>query len=141
MNTEDIQVPGAFPASSGSTTEAGISQGNEAEEERVSNNIRDENLPRAPIFDNRLQDGLKEVKRHLASLANTMHLSELTQDQSTSIYTLYKQTEKMSKFAYPETRIVGFIGDSGVGRGLFSHLSFPMSNVCCRQEFLDQLTS
>ncbi|CAI7660451.1 unnamed protein product [Penicillium crustosum] len=120
VHTEDAQVPGTFPAASGSTSAATSSHenedGNEDENERISNDIRDETLPPAPIYNNRLQDGLKAVKGHLASLASTMRLSELTQDQSTSLYTLYKQTEKMSRFQYPVTRTVGFIGDSGVGK-------------------------
>ncbi|OQD91133.1 hypothetical protein PENANT_c001G02645 [Penicillium antarcticum] len=116
VDTEDLQIPGGFPASSVSASAAGPSQENEDENEVISNDIRDETLPRAPIYNTRLQDGLKAVKRYLASLASTMSLSELTQDQSTSLHTLYKRTEEMSKFQYPVTRTVGFIGDSGVGK-------------------------
>ncbi|KAJ5421592.1 hypothetical protein N7491_010037 [Penicillium cf. griseofulvum] len=116
VHTEDVQVPGAFPAGSGSTPAVTPSHGNEDENEMISNDIRDETLPPAPIYNSRLQDGLKAVKGHLASLASAMRLSELTQDQSTSLHTLYKGTEKMSRFQYPVTRTVGFIGDSGVGK-------------------------
>ncbi|KAJ6150057.1 hypothetical protein N7471_001256 [Penicillium samsonianum] len=116
VHTEDVQVPRAFPAGSGSTSAVTSSHENEDENEVISNDIRDETLPPAPIYNNRLQDGLKAVKGHLASLASAMRLSELTQDQSTSLYTLYKRTEKMSRFQYPVTRTVGFIGDSGVGK-------------------------
>ena len=124
LNTEDVQIPGAFPVGSGNASEAGTSQDDSGETEIISNDIRDEALPPAPIYNGRLQDGLKAVKHQLASLANTMHVSELTQDQSTSLHTLWKRTEKMSKFEYPETRTVGFIGDSGVGMGFSasSHL-------------------
>ncbi|KAF4771133.1 hypothetical protein HAV15_012667 [Penicillium sp. str.  len=116
VHTEDVQVPRTFPAGSGSTPAVTSSHENEDENETISNDIRDETLPPAPIYNNRLQDGLKAVKGHLASLASAMRLSELTQDQSTSLYTLYKHTEKMSRFQYPVTRTVGFIGDSGVGK-------------------------
>ncbi|KAJ5209115.1 hypothetical protein N7449_003494 [Penicillium cf. viridicatum] len=116
VHTEDVQVPRTFPAGSGSTSAVTSSHENEDENETISNDIRDETLPPAPIYNNRLQDGLKAVKGHLASLASAMRLSELTQDQSTSLYTLYKRTEKMSGFQYPVTRTVGFIGDSGVGK-------------------------
>jgi hypothetical protein len=124
LNTEDVQIPGAFPVASDNASEAGTSQDDSGETEIISNDIRDETLPPAPIYNGRLQDGLKDVKHHLASLASTMHVSELTQDQSTSLHTLWKRTEKMSKFEYPETRTVGFIGDSGVGMGFSasSHL-------------------
>jgi hypothetical protein len=131
LNTEDVQIPGAFPVGSDNASEAGTSQENSDESERISNDIRNETLPPAPIYNSRLQDGLKAVKHHLAGLANTMHLSELTQDQSTSLHTLWKRTEKMSKFEYPETRTVGFIGDSGVGMDFLRLLMFliPSSNV------------
>ncbi|CAI7666524.1 unnamed protein product [Penicillium discolor] len=116
VHTEEVQVPRTFPAGSGSTPAVTSSHENEDENETISNDIRDETLPPAPIYNNRLQDGLKAVKGHLASLARAMRLSELTQDQSTSLYTLYKRTKKMSRFQYPVTRTVGFIGDSGVGK-------------------------
>ena len=121
MHTEDVEVPGTFPAGSGSTSAVTSSHENEEENEMRSNDIRDETLPPAPIYNNKLQDGLKAVKGHLASLASAMRLSELTQDQSTSLYTLYKRTEKMSSFQYPITRTVGFIGDSGVGMEILGH--------------------
>lgn len=121
VHTEDVQVPGTFPTGSGSTSAVTSSHEDEDENEMISNDIRDETLPPAPIYNNRLQDGLKAVKGHLASLASAMRLSELTQDQSTSLYTLYKRTEKMTRFQYPVTRTVGLIGDSGVGREIFGH--------------------
>ncbi|OQE20840.1 hypothetical protein PENFLA_c015G08880 [Penicillium flavigenum] len=116
VHTGDVQVPRTFPAGSGSTSAVTQSHENEDENEMISNDIRDESLPPAPIYNIRLQDGLKAVKGHLASLSSAMRLSELTQDQSTSLYTLYKRTEEMSRFQYPVTRTVGFIGDSGVGK-------------------------
>ena len=78
-------------------------------------NFRQEPLPPAPIYNCRLQDGLKDVKNQLGDLANTMRLSELVRDPNTSLHTLYEETKKASEFKYPETRTVGFIGDSGVG--------------------------
>jgi hypothetical protein len=127
VHTEDVQVPGAFPTDSGSTSAVTSSHENEDEKEMISIDIRDETLPSAPIYNNRLQDGLKAIKRHLASLAGVMRLSEMAHDQSTRLYTLYKRTEKMSRFQYPVTCTVGFIGDSGVGMKTFrdSHIWVP----------------
>lgn len=51
-----------------------------------------------------------------------MGLSELNQDHSSDLHVLYKRTKKMSMFEYPETRTVGFIGDSGVGMGFRRYL-------------------
>lgn len=90
----------------------------------------DEPLPPAPIYNSQLQDGLSEVKSLLAGIANTMRLSELTDDPNTSLHKLYNETKKASEFKYPETRTVGLIGDSGVGvlPFLFSSLSYHASN-------------
>ena len=74
-----------------------------------------EPLPSAPIYNSQLQDGLKEVKSLLAEIANTMRLSELTDDPNTSLHKLHEETKMLSEFSYPETRTVGLIGDSGVG--------------------------
>lgn len=74
-----------------------------------------EPLPSAPIYNSQLQEGLSEVKSLLAEIAHTMRLSGLTGDPKTSLHKLYVETKKASRFRYPETRTVGFIGDSGVG--------------------------
>lgn len=128
------QVPGAFPASStsGETTftansviesegvsgeEVNDNENSDSEEtaETSPTGIREESLPAAPIYDSRLQHGLKEVKRELSILADKMALSELNQDHSSGLHALCNRTKEMSMFDYPVTRTVGFIGESGVG--------------------------
>lgn len=123
-------IPGAFPtwstAKATTSTESVSPQndeesGNDQESdteaftEAKSAGIREEPLPAAPIYTRRLQDGLKEVKCELTALADTMGLSELNQNHFSDLHDLYKRTRGLSLFEYPETRTVGFIGDSGVG--------------------------
>lgn len=79
-------------------------------------NIRQEELPQVPIYDIRLQDALRNVRGELADLAQAMSRRELAQDPTTAFHELYKQTLEASRFAYPATRTVGFIGDSGMGK-------------------------
>ena len=79
-------------------------------------NIRGEELPQAPIYDFRLQDALRNVRAQLTNLAHCMGLREEAQDSTTVFHNLYEQTLAASRFAYPATRTVGFIGDSGMGR-------------------------
>ncbi|KAJ5827497.1 hypothetical protein N7447_004260 [Penicillium robsamsonii] len=128
--TDRVHIPGAFPAQSsrdeshcsGDATES--EDGSESDQysdiaedtENIPSDIREEPLPTAPVYNRRLQTGLKEVKGELASLADMMGLSELNQDRSTDLHSLFERTKKMSMFQYPETRTVGFIGDSGVGK-------------------------
>jgi putative ribosome biogenesis GTPase RsgA len=42
--------------------------------------------------------------------------SALHQDHGSSVHNLYKQAVSLSKFQPPSTRIVGLVGDSGVGK-------------------------
>ncbi|EAU36995.1 predicted protein [Aspergillus terreus NIH2624] len=85
-------------------------------DENYSYSIRQEELPPAPIYDRRLQNALKEVRTGLTQIASLMQTSELYRDDSSAFYNLYQQTLEASQFTYPETRLVGFIGDSGVGK-------------------------
>ncbi|KAL5001750.1 hypothetical protein BDV10DRAFT_182315 [Aspergillus recurvatus] len=79
-------------------------------------NVREEELPRAPIYDIRLQNALRNMRGHIADLAELMGARELAQDSESDIHDLYEQLMRASRFAYPTSRTVGFIGDSGVGK-------------------------
>jgi flagellar biosynthesis GTPase FlhF len=59
-----------------------------------------------------------DMKGQLRELATIMGQSALAKDSKTSLYRLQKEVIKLTKFEYPETRTVGFIGTTGVG--LFS---------------------
>ncbi|KAJ5263281.1 hypothetical protein N7478_010886 [Penicillium angulare] len=84
--------------------------------EEDSYSVRQESLPKAPIYDQSLQRGLAEVKDSLSNIASIMGESDLAHDSKSHFNTLYRETKDLSTFRYPETRIVGFIGDSGVGK-------------------------
>ncbi|KAJ0426006.1 hypothetical protein BJY00DRAFT_272728 [Aspergillus carlsbadensis] len=88
----------------------------EGDDDTFAYNIREEALPHAPIYDVGLQSALREVRINLTDLKLSMARSHLVHDESARVHGLYKQVELMSRFEYPETRIVGFIGDSGVGK-------------------------
>jgi hypothetical protein len=74
-----------------------------------TDDVQEEELPPAPIYDVRLQQSLREVRGHLSSLAISMERSALVRDETSDIGALYKQVESASKFEYPETCIVGWI--------------------------------
>ncbi|KAL4884754.1 hypothetical protein BJY04DRAFT_181964 [Aspergillus karnatakaensis] len=99
------------PADSGSDYDS-----EETEYDDSTYSVRGEELPRAPIYDVRLQGSLREVRDHLANLRIFMETSDLVHDAATDISDLYGRVETASRFEYPETRIVGFTGDSGVGK-------------------------
>ncbi|KEY81759.1 hypothetical protein BA78_0249 [Aspergillus fumigatus] len=118
------------PADSGDTAATDADRDNEPEphedslqnNNRESNNnnedflynIRQEELPPVPIYDIRLQIALRRVRGKLVDLAQVMNRCELAQDPTTAFHKLYNETLEASRFAYPATRTVGFIGDSGM---------------------------
>ncbi|KAF4273055.1 hypothetical protein CNMCM8812_008067 [Aspergillus fumigatus] len=120
------------PADSGDTAATDADRDNEPEphedslqnNNRESNNnnedflynIRQEELPPVPIYDIRLQIALRRVRGKLVDLAQVMNRRELAQDPTTTFHKLYNETLEASRFAYPATRTVGFIGDSGMGK-------------------------
>ncbi|OJI89614.1 hypothetical protein ASPTUDRAFT_132870 [Aspergillus tubingensis CBS 134.48] len=93
------------------------SEGDAAEEEdEDAYNIRHESLPQEPIYDIRLQNALRDVRSELTSLTQIMSGNALAHDNTSDLSKLYEKTREASRFAYPATRTVGFIGDSGVGK-------------------------
>ncbi|KAL4906823.1 hypothetical protein BDW74DRAFT_176430 [Aspergillus multicolor] len=96
-------------------TDSGLSSEGSGDDD-PTDNLLEEELPHAPIYDARLQESLGHVRRHLANLAVAIEGTQLVRDQDTHLSALYGQVQTASKFEYPETRIVGFIGDSGVGK-------------------------
>ncbi|GFN11068.1 uncharacterized protein AtWU_00864 [Aspergillus tubingensis] len=93
------------------------SEGDAAEEDdEDAYNIRHESLPQEPIYDIRLQNALRDVRGELMSLTQIMSGNALAHDNTSDLSKLYEKTREASRFAYPATRTVGFIGDSGVGK-------------------------
>ena len=73
-------------------------------------------LPEAPIYNSRLQSALREVKEHLSSIRSDMKRSPLIPDHGSDFYKQYEQMCMLNQLDCPETRTVGFIGNSGVGK-------------------------
>lgn len=115
--TGNIQVPGAYPESFHFSDRSVPPVPGESRNANQKT-IREESLPRVAIYDSRLQTQLKEVKGKLTSLATTIRSSALVHDKSSSLHAHYQNVQKASNFEYPESRTVGFIGDSGVGKCL-----------------------
>ncbi|KAL4951692.1 hypothetical protein BDW69DRAFT_196266 [Aspergillus filifer] len=88
----------------------------DSDEDDSTYSMREEQLPQAAIYDPSLQNALREIRSHLANFAYSMARSDMVRDASTRVSELYTQVEAASRFAYPESRILGFIGDSGSGK-------------------------
>lgn len=72
------------------------------------------------IDNGRLQHSLAAVIKQLQELAAIMGRSDLSKDSKTNLHRLRRYVLKLSKFEYPETRVVGLIGNTGVGLFSFS---------------------
>lgn len=69
-----------------------------------------------PIDDPRLQRDLSTLKKSLHHLADAMARSKLVNDPNTKLHSHHKDVQELSNFRYPETRTVGLIGNTGVGK-------------------------
>lgn len=114
-HTGDIQMPGMYPESVLHSVR-GVSRAPEKSHNRTRQTIRQETLPSVPIYDSRLQAQLQHVRHKLSSLATSIGSSTLVLNPSSNLHAHYQKVLKASNFEYPETRTVGFIGESGVGK-------------------------
>jgi hypothetical protein len=112
----NAQLQNLNVADSGDSEVSDSDHDNDPDSDDYLYNIRQEELPQVPIYDIRLQNALRNVTGQLADLAQVMNRRELAQDPTTAFHELYKQTLEASEFAYPASRTVGFIGDSGMGK-------------------------
>jgi hypothetical protein len=83
----------------------------EAEEEPVDDGFSSSD----PIDDRALQNNLNTLKLKLQGLSREIYSYELARDPGTRLHHIYQETKKLSEFKDQETRIVGFIGETGAG--------------------------
>ena len=75
--------------------------------------LGNEDLPAAPIYDQKLQKALADAIQNLAQLCNTM--GKTPRLMAPNLAMLAQQTRQLVDFDYPRTRTIGFVGESGVG--------------------------
>lgn len=96
-----------------------ISTGSEVDNDSNISSLDDvpqELPPSAPIFNSDLQGVLRDVKEHLSSIISDMEQCPLIADQESDLSKQHEQVRMASQLDCPETRTIGFIGDSGVGK-------------------------
>ncbi|KNG83860.1 hypothetical protein ANOM_007635 [Aspergillus nomiae NRRL 13137] len=79
-------------------------------------NVRRERLPRAPIYNADLQEILRGIKSQLSALQNDIDRFPLSRDRDSELFQLREKVRMLNELECPETRTVGFIGNSGVGK-------------------------
>lgn len=87
----------------------------ESEDEGEEESVADDLSSPDPIDDRALQNSLNTVKLKLQGLTREIYSYQLARDPETRLHQIYEETKKLSGFKDQETRIVGFIGETGAG--------------------------
>ncbi|KAI6777846.1 uncharacterized protein J7T54_000555 [Emericellopsis cladophorae] len=82
---------------------------------RVRHEVSDEELPGA-AHSAEFRHAFQISKRLMADMENILRGSALHAEEESTIHGLHAEAVKLAEFQYPSTRIVGFVGDSGVGK-------------------------
>lgn len=75
-----------------------------------------------------VQEALRNLRDCLKKLQDTTSRSELAKKSSTYLSKIHQEALSQSEFKIPETRTLGFVGDSGAGMSLFLVLFYISSD-------------
>jgi hypothetical protein len=81
-----------------------------------SHDVRDEEPPHNGFHEPIFQQAFGDAKMLMVELVDVLGSSSLHNDADSTMRRLYKQTTDLAHFQCPSSRIVGFVGDSGVGK-------------------------
>ena len=82
----------------------------------IIHRVEDEDPPQALSRERKVREALTNAKGVTTRLARTLSSSALHHEQGSNIQSLHQQAIKLSEFQVPSSRIVGLVGDSGVGK-------------------------
>ena len=83
---------------------------------RDTHQIESEDPPEALFYMPEIQEALTNARTLTSRMVNVLSSSNLHQENGSSIQSLYQQATRLNGFQPPSTRIVGLVGDSGVGK-------------------------
>lgn len=83
---------------------------------RLTVPVREELLPQAPFFDQKLQRAIKKAQIMMANIAEQLGVFELAKDPQSGLYALRKQALASREFENDAVRIIGIVGESAAGR-------------------------
>jgi hypothetical protein len=110
----------------------------EEEEDEDDGEIFSERFPDAPIYNDSFQKVLGETRDQLRELHEILRTCSLTSDPRSALRSLSNQTKKLSEYQYPKNRVVGLVGESGVGE--LSQTTLLRTHIS-RQKQLDKQSS
>ncbi|OHF03901.1 hypothetical protein CORC01_00763 [Colletotrichum orchidophilum] len=82
----------------------------------VPHDVKDEELPLNRFHDAAFQNAFGDAKALMSQLVDVLEGSPLHISPDSTIKKLHRQAQELSRFQCPSTRIVGLVGDSGVGK-------------------------
>lgn len=83
---------------------------------RESHQIENEDPPQALFHMPEVQEALANAKSLASRMVNVLSSSNLHRENGSSIQSLHQQATRLNGFQLPSSRIVGLVGDSGVGK-------------------------
>lgn len=83
---------------------------------RDSHQIENEDPPQALFHMPEVQEALANARTLTSRMANVLSSSNLNRENGSSIESLHQQATRLNGFQLPSSRIVGLVGDSGVGK-------------------------
>lgn len=84
--------------------------------DKAPHRVRDEKPPADPFYDPKFQRALNEAKELMGRLAPVLASSDDYQDADPTIRSLSDTAQQLAVFQGPRARVVGLVGDSGVGK-------------------------
>ncbi|KAF2462919.1 uncharacterized protein BDR25DRAFT_298822 [Lindgomyces ingoldianus] len=83
---------------------------------RNSHQIENEDPPQTLFYMPEVQEALANARTLTSRMASVLSSSNLHRENGSSIESLHRQATKLNGFQLPSSRIVGLVGDSGVGK-------------------------
>lgn len=114
-NLENEGTPGLSASPVNNLENEDEDEAEDDDEDEEVGRVGDDLFSPDPIDDPNLQNDLNAIKVQLQELARTIHDSPLSRDPTTRLHQIRQETKKLSEFKDQETRIVGFIGETGTG--------------------------
>lgn len=83
---------------------------------RSAHRVEDEEPPESLFYERRIQEALNNARNIIGRVARVLSGSNMHREQGSSVQTIYQQAARLSTFEPSSCRIVGLVGDSGVGK-------------------------
>jgi hypothetical protein len=114
---------------------------NEDNDEDEADSVADGHFCSDAIDDRALQNSLNTLKVKLQGLSREINSYQLARDPETMLNQIHEETKKLSEFKDQETRIVGFIGETGAGLCFLISTQMHTGLKITRQELRHQLNT